>query len=328
MTSRNERLAPRTELVLATHDSNPYSRYFIFALTAGLSVFVISALSIAVAQTPGSTPNPFDIKIAAVIQAEPGVETPIAVEIGLSGPAAADTALLLRGLPRDTRLTQGLTDGTGTWAVPVSKLKQLAIIVPAGASGRSTIALELLGSTGTRLSQATTALVITLPSFVKPEVEPPPIKVQGQIADEQRTALATAAIGAVKGYSVTLPQGATIPPVAALPAAPLPPPLPPPATPAVGLSGAERDKALQHMARGDALLREGNVSAARLFYERAAAQGWAPAALALGSTYDAAELARMGVLGVAPDPAKARAWYEKARDLGALEASARLGRAQ
>jgi len=59
---------------------------------------------------------------------------------------------------------------------------------------------------------------------------------------------------------------------------------------------------------------EGNVSAARNFYDYAASKGWAPAALALAFTYDPHELQRRGVT-VAADTARARACYLKARDL-------------
>jgi hypothetical protein len=59
---------------------------------------------------------------------------------------------------------------------------------------------------------------------------------------------------------------------------------------------------------------DGNVSAARNFYEYAAGKGWAPAALALAFTYDPHELQRRGVT-VAAAPAKARACYIKAREL-------------
>lgn len=320
MTSRSRRLARRPRRATVLRVSVSCASRFVVGLTACFLVFQFGVHQAAEAQAPAvnaPTPNPFDIKIARVITAEPGAESRVVVQIGLTGPAAEDTALLFRGLPRDARLTQGLTDGAGTWAVPVTRLPQLAIVVPTGSTGQSTITLELVGSTGARLSHATTALVIAPPAFVKPEVEPLTITVQGSAGDQQGAALATAAIGAVKGHAATVPPAAQARPPAATAE---------PTAGALGLSGAGREQALKHMARGDALLKDGNVSAARLFYERAAAQGWGPAALALGATYDALELSRMGALGVAADPAKARAWYEKARELGAPEALARLGR--
>jgi hypothetical protein len=92
------------------------------------------------------------------------------------------------------------------------------------------------------------------------------------------------------------------------------------------MPGTERDKAMQLKARGDSLLAQGNIGAARLFYVKAFDSGSAEAALAVGATYDSAELARLGVQGMGGDPAQARGWYEKALQLGAMEAKERLSR--
>lgn len=82
-----------------------------------------------------------------------------------------------------------------------------------------------------------------------------------------------------------------------------------------------------YMKKGEENLRAGNVVVARLFYNRAATAGWAAGALALGSTYDSAELTRLNIAGdLQPDPVLARKWYEKALDMGAVEARERLQR--
>ena len=70
------------------------------------------------------------------------------------------------------------------------------------------------------------------------------------------------------------------------------------------------------MARGMALIREGDIAAARLFFERAAAQGDGKAMLALGRTYDPLELRELGVLGLKGDPQKALEWYRSAASAG------------
>ena len=72
------------------------------------------------------------------------------------------------------------------------------------------------------------------------------------------------------------------------------------------------------------MLALGDISAARLLYERAAALGSAKAATALGKTYDPAFLASIQVSGLAPNPAAAASWYRKAADLGDTEAADRL----
>jgi len=77
---------------------------------------------------------------------------------------------------------------------------------------------------------------------------------------------------------------------------------------------------------GHDLMADGQFRLARLMLERAAAAGSAPAALAVGRTYDPKLAETSGARpDTPPDMAMARAWYEKARDLGSAEAARRLG---
>jgi hypothetical protein len=87
------------------------------------------------------------------------------------------------------------------------------------------------------------------------------------------------------------------------------------------LSPDELDKLIT---RGEKFIEQGDVSAARLVLERAAQARDPRAALALGSTYDPNVLGRLGVVGVQPEPEKARTWYEKAAEFGSGEANQRL----
>ena len=82
------------------------------------------------------------------------------------------------------------------------------------------------------------------------------------------------------------------------------------------------------MKRGEDFLKNGDIASARLILRRAANAGHAPAALALGVTFDPGFLAEQGVLGFAPDVVQAKAWYERAAELGSSEAQRRLDRLQ
>ena len=93
------------------------------------------------------------------------------------------------------------------------------------------------------------------------------------------------------------------------------------APPISGLSKAELTELLHH---GDALLRIGDISSARLFYERAADAGDGRAALRLGATFDPEFLGRLGLGKLQADPAEAGLWYSRARDLGEDDAKRRL----
>jgi TPR repeat protein len=94
---------------------------------------------------------------------------------------------------------------------------------------------------------------------------------------------------------------------------------PPPPSP-------EQQKALGLHAKGQELLERGNIYPARMFFKRAAEAGLAQSALALAATYDPNELAKLKVVGLQPDVAAARHWYQKALELGAEEAKVRLRR--
>lgn len=76
--------------------------------------------------------------------------------------------------------------------------------------------------------------------------------------------------------------------------------------------------------RADAALMYGDVSAARLLYERAAAAGSGRAATAMGKTYDLAFLDGLNVARVIADPAKAAMWYRRGLALGDNEGAVRL----
>jgi hypothetical protein len=119
-----------------------------------------------------------------------------------------------------------------------------------------------------------------------------------------------------------------------LPPPPVVPPRPPAAAPATGLAmvapprPAAPPPAVQMapamvaalIRRGDQMLAIGDISAARLLYERAAAAGSGAAALALGRTHDPAVMAQLGARGLRPDPEAAAGWYRRALALGEREA--------
>jgi TPR repeat protein len=76
--------------------------------------------------------------------------------------------------------------------------------------------------------------------------------------------------------------------------------------------------------RGTDSLKSGDVSSARLLLRRAAEAGSASAALMLGSTFDPLFIQQLSTIGVVPDVAQARKWYEQAASFGSEAASQRL----
>jgi hypothetical protein len=115
-------------------------------------------------------------------------------------------------------------------------------------------------------------------------------------------------VAVLASAGVFFPVHAPPPPRAAI-AAPPPQAAAPAARP---LSPAVEDL----LSRGDERLRSGDVSAARLFYQKAADAGSARGALMMGATYDPHFLATIGVYGMPGDEKAAAIWYGRAGDLG------------
>ena len=80
------------------------------------------------------------------------------------------------------------------------------------------------------------------------------------------------------------------------------------------------------MEKGQVLMRSGDIASARLLFQRLANAGIADAALALAATYDLRYLAQHNLIGVAGDETKARSWYQRASELGSVEAGRILAR--
>lgn len=78
------------------------------------------------------------------------------------------------------------------------------------------------------------------------------------------------------------------------------------------------------IAHGQKMIDLGQIAGARSYFKRAAEAGSADAAYALGMTYEPSFLDRVGVQGMRADPAEARAWYERAQELGSQAAKQRL----
>lgn len=108
--------------------------------------------------------------------------------------------------------------------------------------------------------------------------------------------------------------------VAAPAPAPAPAPLPAKTLDADTLAGL--------MTRAKSLIGIGDIAAARLLLERAANAQDATAAFMLGQTFDPAVLGTRDTRSITADPAAARDWYQKAAQLGSVEARQRLTQLQ
>ncbi len=97
-------------------------------------------------------------------------------------------------------------------------------------------------------------------------------------------------------------------------------------TPSAAIQPLDAEEVAVLLRRGKDFLASGDIASARLVLRRAANAGDPQAALSLGSSFDPFVLVELGVLGFAPEPARARAWYQRAKELGSAEAARRLER--
>jgi hypothetical protein len=265
---------------------------------------ILAALSLAACTLEGATAQNARpaVSVTATISVEAAGRLPLPIGVGPPHAVPRGSFVRVRGLPPAVALSKGYSIAPGAWAVPVADLPSLEIVLPPGGAGTSNIAVALIAPDGTVLSEARSTLVIA--AAPRP---PPAGQAQGK-----------------GGGSVSILRAGTPPPPAPERAEPPPPSLSSAAQPK--LPPAQRERALRFVERGDELLSQGGIAQARLLYQRAAEMGLAQGAMALAATYDAAELDRLGVRGLQPDPAAARQWYERARQLGATDAAQRLRR--
>jgi type II secretory pathway predicted ATPase ExeA len=261
----------------------------------------------AVAEPAVAEPAVAEPAVAEPAVAEPAGPEPTGLSAAASAPPAAEPAVLvpvglLLAAPMPTAVT---ADDTKSDELPASAPSGSSD-APSASPGASEPQPE---TTAAEPAAATNA------DSTEAEPEPP----------EAATPTISAVLPLSKQDTIRSadPGGETAPPVT--PATAAAPAVTPPA-PDTRREPAPMSPQLiaQLLKRGDEMLARGDVSAARLLYEYAAAAGDARAATAAGKTYDPAFLREITALGVPPQPDRAAAWYRRAAAAGDAEARARL----
>ena len=265
-------------------------------LRALLLPIAISCLTVAVSPIGGAVSqtrtNPLVIAVPGVFEAEAASETPLPVRIMPEAAVPKQAIVLIRGLPPTVALSEGRLFQSGIWALRINDLPGLTIAAPTTPGVKTELSISVVMLDGAVLAETKSALLIT----------PPPKAAKAAPAAPGGGQITTAAVAPQVEPGQSAPRSA-----------------------AKTLSPEEKQTVEMLMSKGEENVKGGQVNVARLFYKRAADMGWAPGAMALAGTYDAAELERIGTLGgVQPDAKLAKQWYEKARDLGAAEAQKRL----
>lgn len=319
-----------------------------------LAAIALSAVAVpAMAQSASTPPDSaqrrdagegqLQIDLPGVLLAEPASEIALPISVAPIDRIPRNTLVRVRGLPAMAALSDGHSIAPGAWAVPVAALSQLRLVLPVGLAGKSEIVVTLVTLDGLVLAEAKTALVVGAakliapdtpqerasvattsppPALPKAEAKPPPAPPAASRPPAPPPPAETARQPPVEGSSST---AAASRPSQQLDRA-TPPASTPPAAAPRALTPEVQARAQAMVKRGETLWRDGDVASARSFFERAAEEGLAEGALALGGTYDPYELGKLRARGPKADNALARRWYEKARDLGSSEATERLRR--
>ena len=229
------------------------------------------------------------INVSPQLRLSPGIESKLEISVAAQEAIPPRSVMVIRGVPANLQLSGGRPFGPGVWVVPAAQTMTIKLQVPLEGRVGGVLTLALTTLEGVSIAEARITLVTTLPAQENAATPASP--------PAGREDVPTAATQA-NGQQVA---------------------------PASKLTAEKRTELLLLLEKGKASFRDGNILHARQFYQRAAENGLAEAALALAATYDAGELSRKkGVVGVVPDAALARKWYEKAGQLGAPEAAARL----
>ena len=239
-------------------------------------------------RTQGTNEQPSSPRARLAILRAPSGRVNDAIPLGVSlAGASGSVSLLISGLPAGSTISTGRPLGAGNWRLPASELSNAAIRPPRGFVGAIDLTVEL------RLADDTVAdrqsLRLTW------------------VGTPETTEARTADVAAPVGTDSAAPRETPNPQATSAP-----------------LRRLDREEIAYLLKRGEELLAAGELGPARLVLRRAAEAGHPNAAFALAITYDPILLEARRVVGVAPDIAMARAWYEKAKELGSTDASRRL----
>ena len=219
-------------------------------------------------------------------------------------PATASGSLSLGGLANGTRLSAGVALNDDSWQLSLRDIGGAYVYAPPDFVGvmNAMVALlspskKVIDSRPMRLEWIAKADSLQPPA--KREIDSGPANAVPKLAIDS----GTASVVAKREFDTGTVSTAAVKPI-------------------------DPQEAAALMERGQDLLRNGDIASAQLAFRRLAEAGKADAALALASTYDPRYLAEHKHVGIIGDDAKARAWYQRARELGSIEADRILRRAE
>jgi hypothetical protein len=220
---------------------------------------------------------------------------PILLGVAVAPPTDSGS-LSLRGLAHGTRLSTGTALSGDSWEFPLRHLGGVYVYAPPDFTGVMNAMIALLSPS----KKVIDSHPMRLEWMAKADL--PQLPGKQEIDSETANVVPKMPIESGPPSLVAKPQidSGT---VSAAPVTPL-----------------DQQEAAALMERGRDLLRNGDVALAQLAFRRLAEAGNAEAALALAITYDPRYLGEQKLIGINGDKARARAWYQRASELGSIGA--------
>ena len=145
-------------------------------------VLGILALPLASAQAPD---RPM-LTVAATVTAELAKQVPFPIRVGPPSSIPRNSFLRVRGLPRSASLSEGHAIASGSWAVPLTALPDLTVMVPAPDVGKADVHISLVDANGAVLAEAKTTLRVFPPDSVREPAARPAAATPTHPVDRQR----------------------------------------------------------------------------------------------------------------------------------------------
>lgn len=233
---------------------------------------------------------------------EGAVNSPIALDIEAT-PANAESPVALRisGLPDAAYLTKGTQISAGEWMLKAEDLAQAELVVPHTSAPQIALEVAALEATTGLPAAPSQAMNVTLDMTAVPVPGVPQPKSEPPLPQTNDVRIVPVAAQADQGFNK-----AQLPPAIPLPLESLNPEV-------RGL-----------MDKGNGLLANGDVLAARQFYLKAYGLNAPEAAFGVGQTYDPSVYKQHNIKGLAADPKAAAEWYGKAAAAGFESAQAAI----
>jgi hypothetical protein len=202
--------------------------------------------------------------------------------------AGEDLILKISGLPESAYLTAGHKAADKGWQLAATEADGVKLVVPQAGQPKFDVAIAAFETKTGELAAPIKEITVA--------IDGPAIKIAPAGAQPETVTIKPAGIPAPKQDQLAA------------------------AFAVADVSAEARNLA----AKGDILLKSGDMAMARQFYERAFAKGSVAAAIGAGKTYDPTVYAELKVQGLKPDSMRAMEWYMRASAAGDRDAAAAI----